>query len=79
MDLKTAFAYIVTGVFLMGYSVRAGVGVLLQFQWASMSTDFVIFVGVWLVGLGYFIAGAWHFVRNGLRQLGVWLKSWNLE
>jgi hypothetical protein len=79
MDLKTAFAYLLTGAYLWGYSFRAGLGVLVQFQWAAMGTDFWVFTAINLVGLGYFLAGAWFFVKMGLNSLSSWTKQFTSD
>lgn len=75
MNLKTAFAYLVTGAVLFGAWAHQVIGSLVTFNVFTIGVDFIIAMAVWLIGLGYFLTGLLWFAGQGLSWLEKLLRK----
>ena len=66
-----AFAYLLAGSFLLTASYRAGLGLLLTSGWAGFGPDFILFLGINLIGLYLAIVSLLFYLNEAKR----WLKS----
>jgi len=66
-----AFAYLLAGPFLLTASYRASLGLLLTGAWAGFGPDFILFLGINLIGLYLAIVSLLFYLNEAKR----WLKS----
>jgi hypothetical protein len=66
-----AFAYLLAGSFLMTASWRAGLGLLLTSGWAGVGPDFILFLGINLIGLYLSLVSLLFYYK----EAGRWLKK----
>lgn len=66
-----AFAYLLAGSFLLTASYRAGLGLLLTGGWAGLGPDFILFLGINLIGLYLSLVSLLFYFKEARR----WLKK----
>lgn len=70
-----AFAYLLAGSFLLTASYRAGLGLLLTSGFAGIGPDFVLFLGINLVGFYLSLVAILFFIGAISREINRWFRS----
>jgi hypothetical protein len=75
LNLKTAFAYLVTGAVLFQTWAKEVIGFFATFDITGIGVNFIVSTAIWILGVGYFVAGLWYFAIEALRLLNRYARK----